>query len=522
MCCSAWQRWNARGQKKSSNRVAGILPACNEGVSPSYPERTTDAGKMPATQQLGQQPSYLSTDLHVLLLVLLLAALPAAAHAETITAIGGVEFEGTIRELDRDGVLHATTASGAPRSVPAEDIISIDFGNKPVPEATRLPREVFFSNGDRIRAAITDAESVPRDLRDLDKALEKGQKVTIKSPHIGTLTARLDDFYAFVQHDKAGELGKRGGFVDREAGQTRQDWVWLANGDVQKGRIEGFLKNEHGNIDLFYVVGARRFRVGMFGVVALRFQQYLPPEKVIPPELAGVVTLVDGSVISGKVIEFTRATVLLRVASGETLRIATSEALSMTFRNGRLVYLSPLMVQTAKTPTGEEIVVRDLSPVERLDLTPSAVRCVPYFSRPFVPQKDASYGGNRIALGDRVFPRGIGTHSFSEMTYDLGGRFERFEATIGIDAEVGRRGDAVFRVVVDGKDVLEDGRMRGGDRPRSVSVPLEGARSLTLIVDYGGDFDIADHANWAGACVIKARPAQVEQGEAKSAGVNEK
>ncbi len=455
------------------------------------------------------------TPQRALLLAVFLAALPAAAHAEIIVAIGGVEFEGAIRELDRNGILHATTAAGAPRTVPAEDIISIDFGNKPVPEATRLPREVFFSNGDRIRAAIADAESVPRDLRDLDKALEKGQKVTLKSAHIGTFTARLDDLYAFVQHDKADELGKREGFVDREAGLTRQDWVWLANGDVQKGRIEGFLKNEHGNVDLFYVVGPRRFRVGVFGVVALRFQQYLPPEKVIPPELAGVVTLVDGSVISGKVVEFTRAALLLRVASGETLSIATSEALSMTFRNGRLVYLSPLMVQTAKTPTGEEVVVRDLSPVERLDLTPAAVKCVPYFSRSFVPQKDASYSGNRITLGDRVFPRGIGTHSFSEMTYDLGGRFERFEATIGIDAEVGRRGDTVFRVVVDGKDVLEDGRMRGGDRPRGLRIPLEGARTLKLIVDYGDDFDIADHANWGGACVIKARPALRERSEAK-------
>jgi hypothetical protein len=143
--------------------------------------------------------------------------------------------------------------------------------------------------------------------------------------------------------------------------------------------------------------------------------------------------------------------------------------------------------------------------VERLDLTPSAVKCVPYFSRDFVPRKDRSYGGNEITLGSRAFLRGIGTHSFSELVYRLDGRFERFESTIGIDSEVGRRGDVLFRVVVDGKDMLEAGRMRGTDPPRNVRVPLAGAKELKLVVEYGGDFDIADHADWGGACVIRKK-----------------
>ncbi len=420
-----------------------------------------------------------------------------------MSGIGGVEFDGSIHTLDEKGVLHAVTAAGKDREVPAENVISIDFGSKAVAPETLLPREFIFSNGDRIRAQIAGAQDVPKDLARLDQALGKAQSVVIKSPYIGNVTARTEHLYAIVHHGRAEELNKKPGFVEREAGQTRRDWVWLANGDTQQGRIEGFLKNDHGKVDMFYASGVKRFRVDVYGVVAARFQQFLPPDKVIPPGLAAVLTLVDGSVVSGPVLGFSRASLKLRLIGGNEVEISKSEIQHMTFRNGRLVYLSPLTVRKVKDEEGEEIVLKDLTPVERLDLTPSAVKCVPYFSREFTPLKDRSYGGNEITLGSRAFLRGIGTHSYSELTYDLDGRFERFETVVGIDSEVGRRGNVLFRVVVDGKDRLEDCRMRGGDPAKPVRVSLGDAKELKLIVEYGGDFDIADHADWGGACVIR-------------------
>jgi hypothetical protein len=430
----------------------------------------------------------------------------AAGRAEYVVALGGVEFEGVLCGLDSNNIATAVTVGGSRRDLPLEDIVSVAFGGVPVPAETVLPGEFLFANGDRLRAAVVSAAAVPANLDDLGKALEGAQQVTVRSALAGALRIRTDQLYGFVHHTRAAELGKQDGFLEREAALRKRDWVWLANGDVQSGIIEGFLRNDRGKFDLFYTSEGKRYRVDLFGVAAARFQQLVSADRVIPSGVAAVVRLVDGSVLSGPLLEFTRTAIRIRTIGGDEVEIAKSAALTMTVRNGRTVFLSPAMPQTAPDGSGGQVVVRELGPLDHLDLTPVAMTNAPFLSRAFTPRKDGSYGGNALTLGNRTFTRGIGTHSRSELVYRLDGRFERFEAVIGIDAEVGRRGDAVFRVVADGRDVLPDGRARGGDAWRSVRIPVTGVRELRLVVECGEDLDMADHADWAEACVI--RPAR--------------
>jgi hypothetical protein len=48
---------------------------------------------------------------------------------------------------------------------------------------------------------------------------------------------------------------------------------------------------------------------------------------------------------------------------------------------------------------------------------------------------DKSINGNPLRIGSRSFARGLGAHAHSEITYNLNGKYEYFQAFIGVDAE---------------------------------------------------------------------------------------
>jgi hypothetical protein len=96
-------------------------------------------------------------------------------------------------------------------------------------------------------------------------------------------------------------------------------------------------------------------------------------------------------------------------------------------------------------------------------------------------------------------------HSRQRLTYDLPGRAEAFVATVGIDDSARGRGAVEFAVLVDDQPVWSSGVVRGRDEPRPVPrVSLKGARRLTLLVDFGPEANVLDHADWCDAVLIGA------------------
>jgi beta-galactosidase len=126
-----------------------------------------------------------------------------------------------------------------------------------------------------------------------------------------------------------------------------------------------------------------------------------------------------------------------------------------------------------------------------------------YFDSPRPYRTDRSQGGRPLRLGGRTFTRGLGVHARSVLTYALGGSYTTFAATIGIDSEVGNGGSVVFRVVGDERTLYESPVMRGGDAPVPVSVDLAGVLLLRLEALEAENANIADHANWAEARLLK-------------------
>ena len=70
--------------------------------------------------------------------------------------------------------------------------------------------------------------------------------------------------------------------------------------------------------------------------------------------------------------------------------------------------------------------------------------------------------GATMTVGAATFPRGIGVHAPSTLRYDISG-CTRFQAAVGVDREVGRRGSVRFAVFADGERLYRSPVVRGGD-----------------------------------------------------------
>jgi hypothetical protein len=173
-----------------------------------------------------------------------------------------------------------------------------------------------------------------------------------------------------------------------------------------------------------------------------------------------------------------------KVLSGQTLigvpvRIPIIELVSLDMRQGRAVYLS--------------------------DLKPRQYDYTSYLGVKYPFVGDGSVAGRELRLAGSTYDKGLGLHSQGALTYDLGKGYRRFQAIVGLDDQTGRCGSVRIKVLVDGKphDLGWDKELTLADGPRLVDLDVQGAKVLTLVVEFGRSGDVQDHVNWADARLIR-------------------
>ena len=114
-----------------------------------------------------------------------------------------------------------------------------------------------------------------------------------------------------------------------------------------------------------------------------------------------------------------------------------------------------------------------------------------------------------LTIARKKYEKGLGLHANAEMLIYLGGRYERFEAQVGL--QTGQKGSVIFQVWVNDKQVYDSGLMRENDPAKSVSIDLKGANEMTLKVTDGGDGITCDAANWGDAKLIPAKERKQNQ-----------
>jgi glucose/arabinose dehydrogenase len=133
-------------------------------------------------------------------------------------------------------------------------------------------------------------------------------------------------------------------------------------------------------------------------------------------------------------------------------------------------------------------------------------------------ERDTSNGegaagdGRPITLEGVVYPKGLGVHATSDVRLSLGGKFARFISDIGVDDEVYGSGSVVFRVYADAALIYQSTTRRGNSPTLSIDLDVSGANELRLNVTNANDGTAYDHADWAGARLVR-RPLAVTQSE---------
>ena len=125
---------------------------------------------------------------------------------------------------------------------------------------------------------------------------------------------------------------------------------------------------------------------------------------------------------------------------------------------------------------------------------------------PYASDRTVSGAPLRLADhgGESTFDKGLGTHPRTTLTYDLGGKYRRFDASVGIDPAVGGRGQASVRILVDGKEQSFPAlKALAAGNPIPVRVNVTDAKELVLEVDFGTAGSVQADVNWAEARLIQ-------------------
>jgi hypothetical protein len=115
----------------------------------------------------------------------------------------------------------------------------------------------------------------------------------------------------------------------------------------------------------------------------------------------------------------------------------------------------------------------------------------------------AAGDGQTITLNGVAYDKGLGAHANSEIVYSLGGGYSSFVSDVGVDDEAGVNGTVRFSVYADGELLYDSGVMTGASATHSINVSVAGRQELRLVVDYAGDNLYWDHADWAGARLVR-------------------
>ena len=393
----------------------------------------------------------------ILALAFVLGVSAPLGSTDTVTRIDDEKLSGTVTGVDSGGKV--TVRTGAPDAarivtIPAAEVLSVRFGN---PSSARRDGDLLtLASGERYYVLPAAAVESPAAIRCTSGACLHGSNLI-----------RFADLRAYVPG------GKDADHVLREITSLTndRDVVLTSGGDRLTGVVESVV---YGAVGVTAKVGKVQVKREMLRGVA--FSKTLKPYNE-PKRLLAEVRLADGSVVVGDIQGPQRGQFTLRSVLGSSWEVSVAKVCEVRFRGGKLVWLS--------------------------ELEPVKAEMTPFFNRSWSWRREQSVWGNPLTVDGTVYERGLGVHSRTELTYDIGRRYVTFVADVGIDDETKGTGSAMVSVTGDGRALLTPTEVSAGHKPRHVKLNVTGVQRLHLLVDFGKDEDFGDHVDWLNARLIR-------------------
>lgn len=252
-----------------------------------------------------------------------------------------------------------------------------------------------------------------------------------------------------------------------------QDVAYLRNRDRVPGTWEGlddtFVTFSSTNI-------ARLDRAGI-GCLVLDPDLLDKTSERLP---AGVVTLTDGSVVMVSTWELSdNSRLSFRMTTGAVLDVDWNDVNRVQFFGPRLISLSE---------------------------APPRVEMTPFLSRVWPANRNRSVRGGTPRVGGQIEHLGWGVHSRTRLTFDVPSDAGFLRTDVGLDDELGARGDAEARIV-QGDRVLWSGRVHSGERRLSTGwIAIQPGEPVELVADFGARADVGDEVNWLNPVFLRSSP----------------
>jgi hypothetical protein len=438
------------------------------------------------------------------LCVLCAAGLPfseAIASGATVQTVDDATIKDATLTFDGQVLTIKVKGQSKPTTMPIQDVARIILRNKPAEEVSgsrpavtarvrRTPSRVSIKPAPAPTASATTTPTATLDanwrMKWTDGDLLRGSIASWADQHVV--------IHPDIAPDTEVELGDKN--LDslwhgETADQTKAEAMNVARGDedtafVRKEKngdivaVRGLAAGIDGDELLFrYQDEDRKINLAkIVGVVFAQHAMQTPGADATDHSFHQVIRFVDGEQISGRWKSLAKNVLVLETEGGKRGRFQLSQLAGIDFRNGRITYLS--------------------------DLTPSKVEQTPFFDEVIPFKTDEALGGGPLRLGDETYDKGLAVHSRCVLDYDLAGQFDRFRTKMGFEPGTGALGDAIVRVLGDGKPLYENKAAKGTDPPAAIDVDLTGISHLTLEVDFGGGQDVGDRVVWADARAVRA------------------
>jgi len=290
------------------------------------------------------------------------------------------------------------------------------------------------------------------------------EQLTWRSPTLGELTISLRQIVAIIR------IGQPSPIL---ADSRPEDIVQLANGDTLHGILTAI---SPGQLTLQPATGDPA-AVPLDSVIRITFAATAQPKSSSAPAFR--LRFTDGSSLVVPAVHLANERVQVKLSDNATRDIPLQSITAIEQLNGPVVWLSKI------------------TPKENIQ--------IPFLSVTHPAQMDRNVLGQPIRFDDHTFTHGIGVHSYSKLVYTLDGQFAAFRTQYAIDTtdSDGRYADVTVRIFLDDRVVHEQVHFKAGALAPAVQVPIKGAHTLTLEVDYGQTMDVQDRFNWIEPALLR-------------------
>lgn len=357
----------------------------------------------------------------------------------------------TIRAIDDAGI----HIPGSPeRVIPMSQFLQLDRDGGTRGTAPRLL--VWLTDGDHLGGAPMGIS---------------GESLLWRSPVLGEMSFALKRVRAIQRAAQAPPLNE---------GSRTEDLLTLANGDSLRGIVSDLTASDI----TIQPTGGEATTVSLAAIVAADFAS--PPGATSASNdlhRAFRVTTADGTVLTSDRVSLQQRDLHVRLPDGADRSVPLSSVTGIEQINGPLIWLS------------------SITPIENVQ--------IPSFSqRPIPAQMDRTVQGDPIRFNDREFTHGIGVHGYSRLVFPIDPGCRSFRTQYAIDGDQ-PWADVTVRIKLDDRVAYEKANVTSNVLSDVVKLDLNGAKRLTLEVDYGENYDVQDRLNWIEPALLR-NPAKPE------------